>query len=260
VHALSHCKRTRAFTLVELLAVMAIVATLASLTLTGLAKARSKARASQCTQNLKQLGLGLATFIQTYHAYPFEIRPPNLKEKYPEHRAFWGGAIMDGEVPSFISNEPGPFNCPSASKPSTPEWLPHDGFSDYGYNTHGQVGPNGEGNLGLGGAGASDGSEVRPVHEAEVVRPASMFAIGDSAVGNKDALNDGLSIIARTAQALRRPNAESRVLRRHDGKLQTLFCDGRIESISVSRLFKSEAPVDLASWNRDNLSHPERLK
>jgi prepilin-type processing-associated H-X9-DG protein/prepilin-type N-terminal cleavage/methylation domain-containing protein len=254
----SRGKSTRAFTLVELFAVIAILAILVSLTLAFLAKAHAKAHASQCAQNLKQLGLGLATFVQTHHAYPFEITPPNLKGEYPEHRTFWGSAIMDGQVTSFTANEPGPFNCPSGSKPA--DWAPGEGFSDYGYNTHGQIGPNGEGNLGLGGAAASDGSQVRPVPEADIVSPASMFAISDSAVGNRDGLNDGLHIISRTAQALRRPNAEARVLRRHDGRLQTLFCDGHVESVPVSRVFKSQAPVDLASWNRDNLAHAERLK
>jgi prepilin-type N-terminal cleavage/methylation domain-containing protein/prepilin-type processing-associated H-X9-DG protein len=258
MRALSKARLIRAFTLIELLAVIAIIGILASLTLGVVARARSKAHVSQCTQNLKQLGLGLATFVQSYHVYPFDVTAPNLKPKYPEHRTFWGSAIMEGKVTSFVSNEPGPFNCPSASKPS--DWALTDGFSDYGYNSHGQVGPNGEGNLGLGGAATSDGSEVRPVPESDVATPVSMLAIGDSAIGNKDGLNDGLHSITRTAQALRRPNAEARVLRRHGGKLQMLFCDGHVESISVSRLFKSEAAPDLASWNRDNLAHPERLK
>ena len=56
-------KITRAFTLLELLVVIAIIAILAALLLPVLSKSKAKAQGDQCLNNMKQLTLGWIMYL-----------------------------------------------------------------------------------------------------------------------------------------------------------------------------------------------------
>jgi prepilin-type N-terminal cleavage/methylation domain-containing protein/prepilin-type processing-associated H-X9-DG protein len=92
-------RKTSAFTLVELLVVIAIIGVLVALLLPAVQAAREAARRSQCTNNLKQIGLAVQNFESATKQIPFNRYSDNYGA--PDT---WGRAVV---------------NCPSSECQST---------------------------------------------------------------------------------------------------------------------------------------------
>ena len=87
----------RRFTLIELLVVIAIIAILASMLLPALNQARARARDTQCVSNLKQLGLYMNLYCDTYNGL---IPAANCNLGIGSWRGKWQDMLMRFHSPS----------------------------------------------------------------------------------------------------------------------------------------------------------------
>jgi prepilin-type N-terminal cleavage/methylation domain-containing protein/prepilin-type processing-associated H-X9-DG protein len=251
--------RKKAFSLLELLIVIATVAVLAALCFPAFSRARHKAEKAACINNLRQLGIGLQNLVADNNSYPSIIGTTNTGN--------WSWSIaleteLSGKpkrINEFINR--GIWHCPAA--PKYKPWPPSNGreaFSSYGYNAFGVL-PGWTTNLlGLNGLPAhlpiSKLVGSQPVPETGVAIPAEMMAIADSI--------DGMVLFRRWLMEWGRypgwnRRQFGRASDRHQGSINVLFCDYHIESPTITKVFQDKSDAALQRWNRDHLPHRDEL-
>src|SRR4051794_16817704 len=99
-------RRSRGFTLIELLVVIAIISVLIALLLPAVQAAREAARRIQCTNNLKQMGLGLHNYESIAGAFP----PSNVLQGTGNTVAWRNGFSVHARILPFME-QGGMFNA-----------------------------------------------------------------------------------------------------------------------------------------------------
>jgi prepilin-type processing-associated H-X9-DG protein/prepilin-type N-terminal cleavage/methylation domain-containing protein len=243
-------KNNFAFTLAELLVVIAVVGILAALLIPALSQSKKRAQQIHCVNNLHQLGIGLQVILGDEQAYPLFvsgrysswINQLEIEGLGVSHPTGTNGALN----PLTYFYEKGIWLCPAAHYP-VHNW-PAPEIGCYAYNAFGvypqEVFTNA---LGLFGHYDLVSGKAVPIQESEVITPSDLMALGESF--------DGRIAFDRNLNGMDKYGN----LNRHQGKANVAFCDGHVESPTLKFLFEDTSDAALVRWNRDHLPHREKL-
>lgn len=209
--------KTAAFTLVELLVSLAIIAILISLIFPLMKMVVGEARRAQCQGRLRALGGALAAYIgdhegsfpmaaQTYEGYWYDIISPYMGDKgtkLPSQRA---------AVPQWLV-------CPAKPDLLGYGWN-QEYFGNHAYRRDW-------------GIEADDAAFSKMV---QVTSPARTIILGDSKDAEVQPANDYQHRYIYTKPAS--PTHRPLVAARHHGGGHYLFCDGHVELLTVDELVK----------------------
>jgi prepilin-type N-terminal cleavage/methylation domain-containing protein/prepilin-type processing-associated H-X9-DG protein len=255
-------KRNHAFSLIELLVVLAIIAILTSILLPSLAGARRHARRVVCGTRLAQLG-------HAFHMYAFDYagqamplaytRPEVVGDGSPIY--WWGTNDAQGVnhtrgfVWPYLQSDlrhAGVYECPSQPWGTyQPQGAAHAVTSTYGYNGYYLCPPQTPGwFLSIGG---------RPWKNIDVLSlPQRLFVFGDTLIdlGGSLPQNDALldpPWLWSAGHWVLNPNPTTAL--RHDGRVNVLLADGHVEPFGPRDGRITSRRYNIGSVGADNDPH-----
>lgn len=241
------------FTLIELLVVIAIIAILAAILFPVFGRARENARRASCQSNMKQIGLGILQYSQDYDEIMVSATYGGTNGENGEYGTSVGNGYkwMDAIYPYVKSEQI--FTCPSDTGPTRL----YDAGARFGTNRPGDVG------LAWGSyaindtyysGGIDEPYHLRGANLSKIEAPATTI-LTNEVLGDAD-YNDKRTYAVRWTNEASDPTAlastteprefgvpgSGRVLERHLGTTNILFCDGHVKAMKVDKLLELGKP------------------
>lgn len=234
--------RQRAFTILEVLVVCAIIVVLGLTTFSAASRAKEKAQTIRCQNQLRQTGLAMAVYLTDSRCYP-----PMWDENSCE---LWADKLY---VPRRAAWTNVDWNCPKYnSKRGTLGFLDKDNIAvSYSYNWRGTAGGwSGRAKGPLPAASGLGHLSKDEVTEPEVATPSEMYAVADVR-----GTIQGSQLSGNPKMSLYRFSGVDEAPPPHESGYSILFADGHVALIKRAQyLFP---PMSAHSWNRDNQPHIE---
>lgn len=230
-----------AFTLVELLMVIAIIGLLAGLIVPALSHAKARSRTVTCASHLSQIGQALTMFEQENGFYPGAGQPG----RETNQTVVASDDSWDARIAPYLSGNMAVFSCPGYQPFVYGTATGHA----YGYNANGS-GQYSNAVLNLGLGFGFEGT-IRLVRADDVQSPSEMVAIGDIQLPRELWVNT-------ISPSLPQPfgGITTIVSDRHSSGANMVFCDGHVE---FAKQWKWTEATSAARrrWNNDHQPHPE---